>query len=107
MTHLESGTFGVGSSAFTVSDFLRMAGQRSRSVVIEIATGEDRGRIVIECGQLVSAVDRQGVGRAALRRLLATVRPDIFCRALSNEDMKERNLSGSCEELLVESARSA
>lgn len=93
--------------AFTVSDYLQLAGMARRSVVLSVREGSQKiGEIVVQDGAPRWAEDQQGVGEAAFRRLALLARGDVRCRPLE-APLSKTNLSGSLEQLLIEAARKA
>lgn len=103
---LEGGDGGVAPSPFGVADYVQLAGMGRRSVVIEVrGSGAVRGSIVIRSGELWSASDQRGEGIEAFRRLAFLRSASVACAALGPELETPRTLSGSCEEVLLETAR--
>ncbi len=93
--------------AFTVSDYLQLAGMARRSVVLSVREGSQKiGEIVVQDGAPRWAEDQQGVGEAAFRRLALLARGDVRCRPLE-APLTKTNLTGSLEQMLIEAARKA
>lgn len=91
-------------SAFTVADYLQLAGMARRSVIIHIEHGEIEGQIVVQNGVPVWARDREGVGSGAFQRLALLARAEINCQPCNSWSAKP-NLEGALEQLLLDAAR--
>lgn len=91
-------------SAFTVSDYLQLAGMARRSVIIHVEHANVEGQIVVQNGAPVWARDREGIGNGAFQRLALLPRADINCQPCTTWSTKP-NLEGSLEALLLEAAR--
>lgn len=91
-------------SAFTVSDYLQLAGMARRSLIIHVENAETEGQIVVQNGTPVWARDRDGVGTAAFQRLALLSRADVNCQPCTTWSTKS-NLEGSLEQLLLDAAR--
>jgi CheY-like chemotaxis protein len=97
----------VVASAFTVADYLQLAGMARRSVVLTISEGSKRlGQILVQDGSPRWAGDGEGSGEAAFRRLALLPRAEVACSPLQIP-VSESNLSGSLEQQLIEAARTA
>jgi DNA-binding response OmpR family regulator len=92
-------------SAFTVADYLQLAGLARRNVRLTI-TGEGgaRGKIVVQDGQTTWAEDQLGDGIAAFRRLAMLPRAEVVCKA-DDTTIASPNVQGSLEQLLLDAAR--
>jgi DNA-binding response OmpR family regulator len=92
-------------SAFTVADYLQLAGLARRNVRLTI-TGEGgaRGKIVVQDGQTTWAEDQLGEGIAAFRRLALLPRAEVVCKA-DDVTIASPNVQGSLEQLLLDAAR--
>jgi DNA-binding response OmpR family regulator len=100
-----SGDSGAPRSAFTVADYLQLAGLARRNVRLAITTaGGARGEIVVQDGQTTWAQDQLGVGVAAFRRLALLPRAEVVCKP-ADAVIAEPNLHGSLEQMLLEAAR--
>jgi len=94
------------SSPFGVADYIQLAGMGRRSVVVEVRGRiVGRGEIVIKAGEVWSANDEQGSGLDAFRRLAFLEDAVVTCRPFDGVDAAERNVTGSCESVLLEAAR--
>lgn len=92
-------------SPFSPSDYIQLAAMGKHSVRLEFdAAGEPAGTIVICRGELWSAVDTQGDGEPALRRLIFSRSILSRCVALT-EDPGPRSFTESSQSLLLEAAR--
>jgi CheY-like chemotaxis protein len=93
------------TSAFSVADYLQLAGMARRSVILEISqAGSPVGQISVVDGAPSAARDRHGEGESAFRRLALLQACTIACRPL-NGPVSRANLSGSLERLLIDAAR--
>jgi len=96
-----------GASAFTVADYLQLAGMARRSVVLTVSEGgRTLGHVVVQDGNPRWAEDQSGAGEAAFRRLALLPRSEVVCRPLELP-LNKSNLSGSYEQLLIDAARHA
>lgn len=93
-------------SAFTVADYLQLAGMARRSVIIHVENAGVEGQIVVQNGAPVWARDREGLGNGAFQRLALLPRADINCQPCTTWSTKP-NLEGSLEQLLLDAARRA
>ncbi len=101
-----NGEADVASSPFGVADYIQLAGMGRRSVVIEVRGHvAGRGEILIRGGEVWSARDEQGDGQSAFRRLAFLKDAIVTCRPLDHADGTTRNVTGSCESVLLEAAR--
>lgn len=92
-------------SAFTVADYLQLAGLARRNVCLTIrADGGLRGKIVVQDGQATWAEDQAGAGVAAFHRLALLPRADVVCKP-EDTAIAVPNVQGSLEQLLLEAAR--
>jgi CheY-like chemotaxis protein len=91
-------------SAFTVADYLQLAGMARRSVIIHVESSNVEGQIVVQNGAPVWARDREGLGTDAFQRLALLPRADINCQPCTTWSTKA-NLEGSLEQLLLDAAR--
>ncbi len=90
------------AAPFGVPEYLQLACLGRHSVEILVG-GPAGGTVLVVDGQPWSAVDGQGGGEGALRRLVFGNAP-VACRTLMAQ-AGERNLHGSWEHLLLEAAR--
>jgi len=94
-------------SAFTVADYLQLAGMARRSVILTVNDGTRvLGRLVVDHGNPRWAEDQHGTGEGAFHRLALLPRSEVSCRPLEAPFSKS-NLNGSLEQLLIEAARRA
>jgi DNA-binding response OmpR family regulator len=102
---LTAGRSAPPRSAFTVADYLQLAGLARRNVRLTI-TGEGgaRGKIVVQDGQTTWAEDQLGEGIAAFRRLALLPRAEVVCKA-DDATIASPNVQGSLEQLLLDAAR--
>ncbi len=92
-------------SAFTVADYLQLAGMARRSVMVGISSPSGAsGKIFVEEGRPVWAEDDEGSGPEAFARLAVLVGADIACKPCS-EWPAEPNLNQSLESMLLEAVR--
>lgn len=97
----------IVASAFTVADYLQLAGMARRSVVLNVSEGGRKlGQIVVQDGAPRWAEDQMGSGEGAFRRMALLPRSDVSCRPLAMPVTKP-NLSGSLEQMLIDAARDA
>lgn len=90
---------------FSPSDYVQLAWMGQHSVQLEFEKeGEPAGTIVIYRGELWSAVDKQGAGEDALRRLLFSHCTLARCVTV-HEAPGPRAFSQSSQSLLMEAAR--
>ncbi|MFO0579343.1 MAG: response regulator [Polyangia bacterium] len=90
---------------FSASDYVQLAWMGQHSVRLEFAAdGEAAGCIVIFRGEVWSAVDRQGAGEGALRRLLFSRCTLARCVNVRDEP-GPREFTESSQSLLMEAAR--
>lgn len=93
------------TSAFSVADYLQLAGMARRSVALQVTQGgRALGQITVVEGVPRFAIDPSGEGEAAFRRLALLQNCHIVCQPLSGEPPRV-NLSGSLEHLLIDAAR--
>gem|GEM_PF-2407069 len=93
------------ASAFSVADYLQLAGMARRSVALQVNQGgRTLGQITVMEGVPRFAVDATGEGESAFRRLALLQNCNIVCQPLSGEPPRV-NLSGSLEHLLIDAAR--
>jgi DNA-binding response OmpR family regulator len=92
-------------SAFSVADYLQLAGLARRDVCLTIA-GEHgtRGKIIVQDGQTAWAEDQLGEGIEAFRRLAFLPQAEVNCRP-SSARVLTPNVQGSLEQLLLDAAR--
>lgn len=95
----------AGPAPFGVADYVQLAAMGRHTVVLEVRGIKVEGRIVIERGEARSAVDSIGGGMDAFRRLAFLETATVRCRGLARGEAFERNISGSCESILLEAAR--
>lgn len=95
----------VASSPFGVTDYIQLAGMGRRSVVIDVRGSTNRGEILIRAGEVWSAHDEHGEGHDAFRRLAFLRNALVTCRPLGQMESIARTIHGSCESVLLESAR--
>jgi DNA-binding response OmpR family regulator len=97
----------VPTSAFTVADYLQLAGMARRSVALTISEGGQRlGQVLVQDGAPRWAEDQLGAGEVAFRRLAMLQRAEVSCRPLAMP-VPKTNLTGSLEQLLIDAARDA
>jgi len=102
---LERATEDSPTSAFSVADYLQLAGMARRSVSLDVKqSGRSLGQIVVVDGVPCSAADLEGSGEPAFRRLAMLNRCQITCQPLVGEAPR-KNLSGSLEHMLIDAAR--
>ena len=95
----------ASASAFSVADYLQLAGMARRSVSLEVKqAGRSIGQISVVDGVPNFAADLEGTGEAAFRRLAMATRCQITCQPLVGE-LPRKNLSGSLEHMLIDAAR--
>jgi CheY-like chemotaxis protein len=93
------------TSAFSVADYLQLAGMARRSVSLQVNQGgRELGQITVVEGVPRFAIDLTGEGEAAFRRLAMLQDCNIVCEPLGGEPPR-LNLSGSLEHLLIDAAR--
>jgi CheY-like chemotaxis protein len=92
-------------SAFSVADYLQLAGLARRNVSLTIA-GEHgaRGKIIVQDGQTTWAEDQLGAGLEAFQRLAFLPRAEVSCHP-SDARVLAPNVQGSLEQLLLDAAR--
>jgi DNA-binding response OmpR family regulator len=102
---LDRRSSGPPNSAFSVADYLQLAGLARRDVCLTIS-GEHgtRGKIVVQDGQTAWAEDQLGEGVEAFRRLAFLARAEVSCRP-SSARVLAPNVEGSLEQLLLDAAR--
>lgn len=95
-----------GGLPFALADYIQMAcvGQHSVEVLLH-RKGEFAGRIIIQSGQLWSAVDAKGGGREAIYRMMFAEDFSVQCSTLRTEPGPQ-NISGHWEGILLDAARS-
>jgi CheY-like chemotaxis protein len=93
-------------SAFTVADYLQLAGLARRSVELTVSAGGLEGTIVVQNGNPVWAQDQFESGSGAFNRLAMLDAATIACNPCEGFS-RPPNLSGSLEHLLLEAARGA
>jgi DNA-binding response OmpR family regulator len=91
-------------SAFTVSDYLQLAGMARRSVILSVKHGEIEGQVVVQNGAPVWAQDKEGTGKTAFQRLALLPRAEVSCSPCTTWSTKP-NLEGSLEQMLLDAAR--
>ncbi|APR84906.1 Hypothetical protein A7982_10255 [Minicystis rosea] len=89
---------------FAPADYLQLACLGHRSVVIEIETASDHGRIVVHDGTLWTAIDGRGTGRDAFRRLAFMSGATVRARALRDAP-GPRTIDDGWEQMLLDAAR--
>lgn len=95
------------TSAFSVADYLQLAGMARRSVNLQVVqSGQALGQIAVIEGVPRFAMDAKGEGEAAFRRLAMVSNCNITCQPIAGE-LPRSNLSGSLEHLLIDAAREA
>ncbi|MEZ4301262.1 MAG: response regulator [Polyangiaceae bacterium] len=93
-------------SPFCVADYLQLASYARRTVRLDVyRKGERAGRIWVRDGEGYHAEDTRGDGRHAFQRLLRLTDTRIECCSVTGDPGVARTLSGTCEELLLESTR--
>jgi DNA-binding response OmpR family regulator len=93
------------SSAFSVADYLQLAGLARRDVCLTISARDGtRGKIIVQDGQTAWAEDQLGEGLEAFRRLAFLPQAEVICRP-SDERVLASNVQGSLEQLLLDAAR--
>lgn len=93
------------TSAFSVADYLQLAGMARRSVALQVNQGgRALGQITVVEGVPRFAIDATGEGEAAFGRLALLQNCNIVCDPLDGEPPRV-NLSGSLEHLLIDAAR--
>ncbi len=92
------------AAPFGIADYLQLAGMGRHSVALEVSGSRGAGRVVVVSGEMWSADDAQGGGLEAFRRLLFDKEASVRVATLRGEP-GTRNLVGSCEEVLLDSAR--
>ena len=99
-----AGTAAEEEAPFAPADYLQLACIGHRSVVIEIETPHDRGRIVVNDGVLWTASDGHGAGQEAFRRL--AFKSDAMVRVRTLRDAPgRRTIDGGWEQMLLDAAR--
>jgi CheY-like chemotaxis protein len=93
-------------AAFTVADYLQLAGLARRSVRLRIQAAGTDGAVVVKGGTPVWAQDQFEAGHGAFRRLALLETAEITCAPCDDMSVTP-NLSGSLEHLLLEAARAA
>lgn len=90
---------------FGIADYVQLAAMGRRSVVLDVRSVTVEGRIVIEAGEIRSAVDSLGGGMDAFRRLAFLKAATVRCRVPARGERFDRNIDGPCEGILLEAAR--
>lgn len=94
------------SAPFCLADYMQLAAFSRRTVRIDVyRRGERLGSVWVQNGDGYHAQDRRGTGVESLRRLLRASDATPECVAQHDEPTMPRTLSGSCEELLLDSTR--
>lgn len=91
-------------SAFSVADYLQLAGMARRSLHLRVSNGQTAGTLVVQGGVPVWAQDERGTGPAAFHRLALLSSAQIAC-APAEDWAGGTNLEGSLEQLLLDAAR--
>lgn len=92
-------------SAFSVADYLQLAGLARRNVCLTIAgAGGVQGMIIVQEGQTIWAEDQLGEGEEAFRRLALLQEAEVSCRP-AEVKVASPNVQGSLEQLLLDAAR--
>jgi len=91
-------------SPFTVADYVQLSCMGRHSVTIDIEWADQSGRVEIFNGDIWSAVDPEGDGEAAFRRIAFKRDAKIACYG-SEADPGPRNIHQPWESVLMESAR--
>jgi CheY-like chemotaxis protein len=92
-------------SPFSLADYLQLASMGQHSVMLEVASGgEPLGAIVVERGEAWSASDALGEGLDAFLRLMSDPEATTSC-APAPGVLGTRNLTGSCQHLLLDTVR--
>src|SRR6185295_17754884 len=92
-------------SAFSVADYLQLAGLARRDVCLTISAPHGaRGKIIVQDGQTAWAEDQGGEGLEAFRRLAFLPEAEVSCRP-SDARVTTPNVQGSLEQLLLDAAR--
>jgi CheY-like chemotaxis protein len=93
------------TSAFSVADYLQLAGMARRSVALQVHQGGlSLGQITVIEGVPRFAIDATGEGEVAFRRLALLQNCNIVCQPLIGQPPRV-NLNGSLEHLLIDAAR--
>jgi CheY-like chemotaxis protein len=93
------------NSAFSVADYLQLAGMARRDVCLTISGSNGKhGKIIVQDGQTAWAEDQQGEGVDAFRRLAFLSHAQVNCRP-SHTRVPAPNIQGSLEQLLLDAAR--
>lgn len=93
--------------AFTVADYLQLAGIARRNVALTITDERGaHGRIVIEDGQVRWAGDDLGFGEEAFQRLALMSNVDVQAHPITAPDV-DPNVVGSLDQLLLDAMRHA
>ena len=102
---LERAAEDAPNSAFSVADYLQLAGMARRSVSLDVKQGgRTLGQITVVDGVPTFASDPDGEGEPAFRRLAMLQRCQVTCQPLVGE-LPRQNLSGSLEHMLIDAAR--
>jgi CheY-like chemotaxis protein len=95
----------VPGSAFSVADYLQLAGLARRNVCLTIASaGGVQGMIIVQEGQTIWAEDQLGEGLPAFQRLALLPEAEVSCRP-ADVKVAAPNIQGSLEQLLLDAAR--
>lgn len=101
---LGAGSRPMELAPFAVADYVQLSCLGRHSVVIEVDSPENRGRIVIETGTVWTAVDERGEGEQAFARLAFLKGAATRVSTLRGE-AGIRTINGGWEGLLLEAAR--
>lgn len=94
----------VEHAPFAVADYVQLACIGRHSVVIDVESGGENGRIIINNGLVWTAVDPKGDGVEAFRRL-AFARDAVTRVRTLREDPGPQTMFGSWESVLLNAAR--
>lgn len=92
-------------SAFSVADYLQLAGMARRDVCLTITGAQGAvGKIIVQDGQTAWAEDQIGQGVEAFRRLAFLSHAEVICQP-AKARVPSPNVRGSLEQLLLDAAR--
>lgn len=89
---------------FAVADYIQLACIGRHSVIIDVESEEENGRVIVFNGLVWTAIDSRGVGVDAFRRL-AFARNSVTRVRTLREDPGEQTMFGSWESVLLNAAR--
>lgn len=105
LTRLDHHSAAPSQSAFTVADYLQLAGMARRDVCLTISSAQGAlGKIIVQDGQTAWAEDQLGHGVEAFRRLAFLPQADVICQPAKGR-VQAPNVQGSLEQLLLDAAR--